>query len=73
MSSCHGLPGTVKDGWYPPSHVDIFPSPMNSAKLDLLLSQRKEYVFIANSDNLGSIIDMSMLMYALYVLLFITQ
>uniref|UniRef100_A0A453MWK1 UTP--glucose-1-phosphate uridylyltransferase n=1 Tax=Aegilops tauschii subsp. strangulata TaxID=200361 RepID=A0A453MWK1_AEGTS len=49
---------TDKDGWYPPGHGDIFPSLMNSGKLDLLLSQGKEYVFIANSDNLGAIVDM---------------
>ncbi|PWZ23433.1 UTP--glucose-1-phosphate uridylyltransferase [Zea mays] len=30
---------TDKDGWYPPGHGDIFPSLMNSGKLDLLLSQ----------------------------------
>uniref|UniRef100_A0A0E0N8W3 UTP--glucose-1-phosphate uridylyltransferase n=1 Tax=Oryza rufipogon TaxID=4529 RepID=A0A0E0N8W3_ORYRU len=30
---------TCKDGWYPPGHGDIFPSLMNSGKLDLLLSQ----------------------------------
>jgi UTP--glucose-1-phosphate uridylyltransferase len=54
---------TCKDGWYPPGHGDIFPSLMNSGKLDLLLSQGKEYVFIANSDNLGAIVDMSILIY----------
>uniref|UniRef100_A0A0E0CDX7 UTP--glucose-1-phosphate uridylyltransferase n=1 Tax=Oryza meridionalis TaxID=40149 RepID=A0A0E0CDX7_9ORYZ len=52
---------TCKDGWYPPGHGDIFPSLMNSGKLDLLLSQGKEYVFIANSDNLGAIVDMNFL------------
>ncbi|KAL5208123.1 hypothetical protein ABZP36_032558 [Zizania latifolia] len=52
---------TCKDGWYPPGHGDIFPSLMNSGKLDLLLSQGKEYVFIANSDNLGAIVDMKIL------------
>ncbi|CAD6252157.1 unnamed protein product [Miscanthus lutarioriparius] len=30
---------TDKDGWYPPGHGDIFPSLMNSGKLDLLFSQ----------------------------------
>ncbi|KAM0887446.1 hypothetical protein ACQ4PT_029023 [Festuca glaucescens] len=33
---------TDKDGWYPPGHGDIFPSLMNSGKLDLLLSQLLE-------------------------------
>ncbi|CAD5168698.1 unnamed protein product, partial [Musa acuminata subsp. malaccensis] len=50
-----------KDGWYPPGHGDVFPSLMNSGKLDALLSQGKEYVFIANSDNLGAIVDIKIL------------
>ncbi|KAA3474535.1 UTP--glucose-1-phosphate uridylyltransferase [Gossypium australe] len=45
-----------KDGWYPPGHGDVFPSLMNSGKLDAFLSQGKEYVFVANSDNLGAIV-----------------
>ncbi|TKW34528.1 hypothetical protein SEVIR_2G312500v4 [Setaria viridis] len=50
-----------KDGWYPPGHGDVFPSLNNSGKLDLLLAQGKEYVFVANSDNLGAIVDMKIL------------
>ncbi|KAJ0966769.1 hypothetical protein J5N97_023686 [Dioscorea zingiberensis] len=56
---CKGEAG--KDGWYPPGHGDVFPSLMNSGKLDALLSQGKEYVFIANSDNLGAIVDIKIL------------
>ncbi|TQE03750.1 hypothetical protein C1H46_010724 [Malus baccata] len=52
---------TGKDGWYPPGHGDVFPSLKNSGKLDLLLSQGKEYVFISNSDNLGAIVDLKIL------------
>ncbi|XP_062107647.1 UTP--glucose-1-phosphate uridylyltransferase [Humulus lupulus] len=52
---------TGKDGWYPPGHGDVFPSLKNCGKLDALLSQGKEYVFIANSDNLGAIVDMKIL------------
>ncbi|KAF2544578.1 hypothetical protein F2Q68_00033263 [Brassica cretica] len=52
---------TDKDGWYPPGHGDVFPSLMNSGKLDALLSQGKEYVFVANSDNLGAIVDLTIL------------
>ncbi|KAM7268063.1 hypothetical protein ACFE04_010229 [Oxalis oulophora] len=58
------LPSKVeagKDGWYPPGHGDVFPSLMNSGKLDLFLSQGKEYVFVANSDNLGAVVDLSIL------------
>ncbi|KAA8547657.1 hypothetical protein F0562_004086 [Nyssa sinensis] len=56
---CKG--NTGKDGWYPPGHGDVFPSLMNSGKLDALLSQGKEYVFIANSDNLGAVVDLKIL------------
>jgi UTP--glucose-1-phosphate uridylyltransferase len=56
---CKGTTG--KDGWYPPGHGDVFPALANSGKLDLLLSQGKEYVFVANSDNLGAIVDLKIL------------
>ncbi|KAH0944224.1 hypothetical protein HID58_003861 [Brassica napus] len=52
---------TDKDGWYPPGHGDVFPSLMNSGKLDAFLAQGKEYVFVANSDNLGAIVDLTIL------------
>eukprot|EP00258_Populus_trichocarpa_P019279 XP_006384119.1 UTP--glucose-1-phosphate uridylyltransferase [Populus trichocarpa] len=52
---------TDKDGWYPPGHGDVFPSLKNSGKLDALLSQGKEYVFVANSDNLGAVVDLKIL------------
>ncbi|KAJ8752167.1 hypothetical protein K2173_003775 [Erythroxylum novogranatense] len=52
---------TGKDGWYPPGHGDVFPSLYNSGKLDALLSQGKEYVFVANSDNLGAVVDLKIL------------
>lgn len=57
--SCKGQKG--KDGWYPPGHGDVFSSLMNSRKLDALLSKGKEYIFVANSDNLGSIVDLKIL------------
>lgn len=85
---------------YPPGHGDVFPSLMNSGKLEALISQvcvgcfklwclyryviglfvpfsfpcstllsicfqGKEYVFVANSDNLGAIVDLSILLYHL--------
>ncbi|XP_024977780.1 UTP--glucose-1-phosphate uridylyltransferase-like isoform X1 [Cynara cardunculus var. scolymus] len=52
---------TGKDGWYPPGHGDVFPSLMNSGKLDTLLSQGKKYVFVANSDNVGAVVDLKIL------------
>jgi UTP--glucose-1-phosphate uridylyltransferase len=56
---CKGESG--KDGWYPPGHGDVFPSLMNSGKLDAFLAQGKEYVFVANSDNLGAVVDLKIL------------
>ncbi|XP_042040352.1 UTP--glucose-1-phosphate uridylyltransferase-like [Salvia splendens] len=52
---------TGKDAWYPPGHGDVFSSLKNSGKLDALLSKGKEYVFVANSDNLGAIVDLKIL------------
>ncbi|KAK9106490.1 hypothetical protein Syun_022501 [Stephania yunnanensis] len=56
---CKGQAG--RDGWYPPGHGDVFPSLMNSGKLDAFLAQGKEYVFVANSDNLGAVVDLKIL------------
>ncbi|TYJ21167.1 hypothetical protein E1A91_A08G046600v1 [Gossypium mustelinum] len=56
---CKGQPG--KDGWYPPGHGDVFPALMNSGKLATFLSQDKEYAFVANSYNLGAIVDLKIL------------
>ncbi|XP_051117710.1 UTP--glucose-1-phosphate uridylyltransferase [Andrographis paniculata] len=56
---CKG--NTGKDAWYPPGHGDVFPSLKNSGKLDELISQGKEYLFAANSDNLGAIVDLKIL------------
>uniref|UniRef100_A0A2P2M0J3 UTP--glucose-1-phosphate uridylyltransferase n=3 Tax=Rhizophora mucronata TaxID=61149 RepID=A0A2P2M0J3_RHIMU len=56
---CKGQAG--KDGWYPPGHGDVFSSLYNSGKLDALISKGKEYVFVANSDNLGAIVDLKIL------------
>ncbi|BBN03362.1 UTP--glucose-1-phosphate uridylyltransferase [Marchantia polymorpha subsp. ruderalis] len=52
---------TDKAGWYPPGHGDVFPALYNSGKLDELIAKGKEYVFIANSDNLGAIVDLKIL------------
>ncbi|KAK8501817.1 hypothetical protein V6N12_072951 [Hibiscus sabdariffa] len=49
--------------WYPPGHGDLFQSLMNSGKLDAFLAEGKEYVFVANSDNLGAIVDSKILKY----------
>ena len=44
-----------KDMWYPPGHGDIYTALVNSGVLDQLLADGKEYLFISNSDNLGAV------------------
>lgn len=52
---------TDRDGWYPPGHGDVFASLLNSGKLDELVAEGKEYIFVANSDNLGATVDLKIL------------
>ncbi|KAI8056796.1 UDP-glucose pyrophosphorylase [Syncephalis plumigaleata] len=47
--------------WYPPGHGDLFESLARSGLLDELIEQGKEYLFISNVDNLGAIVDPSIL------------
>lgn len=49
--------------WCPPGHGDIFAALITSGLLDRLLNCGYKYAFISNSDNLGSIVDMSTLGY----------
>ncbi|KAI5078395.1 hypothetical protein GOP47_0006066 [Adiantum capillus-veneris] len=56
---------TDKSGWYPPGHGDVFPALQNSGILTELLAEGKEYVFIANSDNLGATVDLKILKHLL--------
>jgi UTP--glucose-1-phosphate uridylyltransferase len=46
---------------YPPGHGDVFQAFYNSGKLDQLLKEGREYVFIANVDNLGATVDFNIL------------
>ena len=50
-----------KEGWYPPGHGDVFYSLSNSGLLDELLAQGKEIIFVSNTDNLGGVVDLSIL------------
>ncbi|KAL0956437.1 hypothetical protein HGRIS_002585 [Hohenbuehelia grisea] len=43
-----------RSAWYPPGHGDVYHSLAQSGLLDSLLSEGKEFLFISNSDNLGS-------------------
>ncbi|KAJ9060257.1 UTP-glucose-1-phosphate uridylyltransferase, variant 2 [Entomophthora muscae] len=47
--------------WYPPGHGDLFESLNNSGILDQLIDEGKEYLFVSNIDNLGAIVDTTIL------------
>ncbi|EGC28996.1 UDP-glucose pyrophosphorylase [Dictyostelium purpureum] len=47
--------------WYPPGSGDVFRSLQRSGLLDEFLAQGKEYMYISNIENLGSIIDIQVL------------
>ena len=49
--------------WCPPGHGDIYTALVTSDTLDLLLQQGIEYAFVSNADNLGAVIDLSILGY----------
>ena len=46
---------------YPPGHGDLFESLHHSGTLDKLIAEGKEYLFIANVDNLGATVDTAIL------------
>ncbi len=49
--------------WCPPGHGDLFPALVGSGWLDRLLDEGVCYAFVSNSDNLGAILDPSLLRY----------
>jgi UTP--glucose-1-phosphate uridylyltransferase len=49
--------------WNPPGHGDFYAALFASGILDKLLSHGKRYAFISNIDNLGAVIDPSILGY----------
>jgi len=51
------------DEWYPPGHVEVFPYLVSSGVYDTLAKEGKEYIFVSNVDNLGAIVDLSILNY----------
>ncbi|KAH7276925.1 hypothetical protein KP509_39G026800 [Ceratopteris richardii] len=57
---------TDKSGWYPPGHGNVFDALQNSGMLAELLAEGKEYVFIANSDNLGATVDLKILKHLIH-------
>jgi UTP--glucose-1-phosphate uridylyltransferase len=49
--------------WCPPGHGDLYPALVGSGWLDRLLAEGVRYAFISNSDNLGAILDPTILNY----------
>ncbi len=49
--------------WCPPGHGDIYVALMTSGMLDTLSDAGYRYVFVSNSDNLGAVMDTSILGY----------
>jgi len=49
--------------WCPPGHGDIYTALVTRGTLSALLSQGIEYAFISNADNLGAVVDLSILGY----------
>jgi UTP--glucose-1-phosphate uridylyltransferase len=47
--------------WYPPGHGDVFESLYNSGTLEKLLDRGVEVIFLSNADNLGAVVDLSIL------------
>ena len=43
--------------WCPPGHGDLYTALVTSGMLEQLLEQGFEYAFVANSDNLGAVLD----------------
>eukprot|EP00003_Mantamonas_plastica_P025602 TRINITY_DN5054_c0_g1_i3.p1 TRINITY_DN5054_c0_g1~~TRINITY_DN5054_c0_g1_i3.p1 ORF type:complete len:379 (+),score=91.85 TRINITY_DN5054_c0_g1_i3:110-1138(+) len=50
-----------KNGWYPPGHGDFYTSFYNSGLMESFARQGKEFVFLANVDNLGATVDLDIL------------
>mmetsp|Transcript_115990 Transcript_115990/g.333092 ORF Transcript_115990/g.333092 Transcript_115990/m.333092 type:complete len:631 (+) Transcript_115990:53-1945(+) len=49
--------------WCPPGHGDIYAALVCSGKLDQLIADGYEYLFVSNSDNLGATMDLRLLGY----------
>lgn len=47
--------------WCPPGHADVYPTLEGSGWLDRLLEAGVKYAFISNSDNLGAVLDPTLL------------
>lgn len=59
-AECSGNPELE---WNPPGHGDIYTALITSGLLDKLLDEGYRYVFVSNADNLGAVMDTSLLGY----------
>jgi UTP--glucose-1-phosphate uridylyltransferase len=56
-------PADPEQEWCPPGHGDLYPALVGSGWLDRLLGEGVKYAFVSNSDNLGAILNPSLLGY----------
>lgn len=49
--------------WCPPGHGDIYAALVTSGTLDSLLQKGFEFAFVSNADNLGAVLDLTILGY----------
>jgi len=56
-------PAAPENEWCPPGHGDLYPALIGSGWLDRLLAEGVKYAFVSNSDNLGAVLDPSLLRY----------
>jgi len=56
-------PENPKLEWCPPGHGDIYPALETSGMLDRLLEEGCHYAFVSNADNLGAVLEPSVLGY----------
>lgn len=47
--------------WNPPGHGDFYPALVDTKTLDNLIDNGYEYIFVSNADNLGAVVDPSIL------------
>lgn len=49
------------EAWYPPGHGDFYESFQKSGLLKQFIAEGREYMFLANIDNLGATVDLNIL------------
>ena len=54
-------PAAPEHEWCPPGHGDLYPALLTSGLLETLLARDIRWAFVSNSDNLGAVLDPSIL------------